>query len=29
MGIVHPTTLANFDIPFPASALEMRVDVFQ
>merc|ERR1719183_715517 len=27
MGIVHPQTLANFDIPFPTAALEIRVDL--
>jgi len=28
MGIIHPAALANFDIPFPASAIEIRLDVF-
>jgi phenylalanyl-tRNA synthetase beta chain len=27
MGIIHPQTLNNFDIPFPSAALEMRVDL--
>ena len=27
MGIIHPQTLQNFDIPFPAAAIEMRVDI--
>jgi len=27
MGIIHPQTLQNFDIPFPSAALEMRVDL--
>mmetsp|Transcript_28727 Transcript_28727/g.45047 ORF Transcript_28727/g.45047 Transcript_28727/m.45047 type:complete len:618 (+) Transcript_28727:338-2191(+) len=26
MGIVHPNALSSFEIPFPASALEIRVD---
>jgi phenylalanyl-tRNA synthetase beta chain len=27
MGIIHPQTLHNFDIPFPSAAIEMRVDL--
>ena len=27
MGIIHPQTLHNFDIPFPTAAIEMRVDL--
>jgi phenylalanyl-tRNA synthetase beta subunit len=26
MGMLHPDTLAAFDIPFPASAIEIRLD---
>jgi phenylalanyl-tRNA synthetase beta chain len=26
MGMLHPDTLAAFDIPFPASAVEIRLD---
>ncbi len=28
MGIVHPAALEAFDIPFPASALEISLDGF-
>ncbi|KAI6957649.1 hypothetical protein KC355_g13065, partial [Hortaea werneckii] len=27
-GILHPTVLKNFELPFPASVLEMDVEVF-
>lgn len=27
-GILHPTVLKQFELPFPASTLEMDVEVF-
>lgn len=27
-GILHPTVLKHFDLPFPASTLELNVEVF-
>jgi phenylalanyl-tRNA synthetase beta chain len=27
MGMLHPEALAAFDIPFPCSAMEIRIDV--
>jgi phenylalanyl-tRNA synthetase beta chain len=27
-GILHPTVLKNFDLPFPVSALEFNLELF-
>ena len=27
-GVVHPQVLANFDIPYPVSALELNIEPF-